>query len=348
MELLQLLKTNCPLEEDTSESYFEKIGTLLDISSIAAGSRIKRLLKKNNLPQGVNGVRLLIESPTVLEDTVSIDDISWRDMIPAIEQMKKLRGRNNASSHFIDVSVSTKNPICIIPFGDVHIGAIGTDYELFQKITDEIIKTPNLYIILMGDEIDLAIKLRSIAEVLTSVLTPELQIQFMKSWLNDIKHKVLFAVQGNHDARIKQFSGVDVPRNIITKVVPYSTGICHVNLQVGDVLYKIAAAHKFPGHSMWNVNHANKKYSAMQYPEGDIYLGAHTHRPGGAFDWESGKLKVYLNSATLKTHDEYAATWFSILTSPVYPCMVLHPNEKIIAPFISIKHWKALTLQETP
>lgn len=343
MELLTLIKENAPEEVDTSASYHEKIGNLLGISDIAAGSRIKRLLKKNNLPQGINGVRTLIESPVVIEDKVEIDDISWRDMLPAIEQMKNLRGRNTSSSHYIDVSVNTKNPICVIPFGDAHIGAIGTDYNLFQTITDEIIKTPNLYIILMGDELDLAIKLRSIAEIMTSVLTPELQIQFMKSWLNDIKHKVLFAVQGNHDARIKQVSGVDVPRNIITKVVPYSTGICHVNLQVGNITYKIAAAHKFPGHSMWNVNHANKKYGTMQYADGDIYMGAHTHRPGGAFDWESGKLKVYLNSATLKTKDEYAATWFSILTSPVYPCIVLDPNEKLISPFVSVKHWKALT-----
>lgn len=343
MELITLLKQHPPSENEITEEYYNRIAEVMDITFHAVDCRIRRLLKKNNYPQGINGLRELLGAPITVEDQIEIDDVSWRDMLPAIAQMKKLRSRNNASSHHIDVNVRTTDPICVIPFGDAHIGAIGTDYELFQRITDEIIETPNLYIILMGDELDLAIKLRSIAEVLTSVLTPELQVQFMRSWLEEIKHKVLFAIQGNHDARIKQFTGLDVPRNIITKVVPYSTGICHVNLKVGEVMYRIAAAHKFPGHSMWNVNHANKKYSAMQYPEGDIYMGAHTHRPGGAFDWESGRLKVYLNSATLKTKDEYAATWFSILTSPVYPCVVLHPNEKLIMPFVSVRHWKSLT-----
>lgn len=343
MELLELLKSNPPVSSDTNETYYEKIAEQLEISNSAAESRIRRLLKKNNYSQGINGLRELLNSPVIVEDDTSIEDISWRDMIPAMEQMKSLRKRNSGSSHFIDVEVSTKDPICIIPFGDVHIGAIGTDYNLFTKITEEIINTPNLYIILMGDELDLAIKLRSIAEVMTSLLTPELQVQFMKSWLHEIKHKVLFAVQGNHDARIKQLSGVDVPKNIIKKVVPYSTGICHVNLKVGDITYKVAAAHKFPGHSMWNVNHANKKYGTMQYPEGDIFLGAHTHRPGAAFDWESGKLKVYINSATLKTEDSYASTWFSILTTPIYPCVVVDPKQKLISPFVSVGHWKSIT-----
>lgn len=344
MKLIDYIKQHPPDDYESLESYCDSLSVTLEISSAATKSRIKRFLNKNNYPQGINGLRdLLSKEGITVEDTVILNDLHWREMLPAIAEMKRIRGLNNGSSHYLNVSVSTKDSICVIPFGDAHIGAIGTDYELFQKITDEIINTPNLYIILMGDELDLAIKLRSLAEVLTSILTPELQVQFMKSWLEDIKHKVLFAIQGNHDARLKQIAGVDVPRNIINKVVPYSTGICHVNLKVGDVVYKVAAAHKFPGHSMWNVNHANKKYSAMQYPEGDIYMGAHTHRPGGAFDWESGRLKVYLNSATLKTKDEYAATWFSILTSPVYPCVVLNPNEKLISPFVSVKHWKSLT-----
>jgi len=343
MNILEYIKTNPPNESEDTISYYDRVAQDLGITWDAADGRIRRLLKKNGYPQGINGVKEFLGAKNIVSDDVELSDLSWRDMLPAIHSMKNLRGSLKSSSHYINVDVSTQDPICIIPFGDAHIGAIGTDYELFQKITDEILNTPNLYIILMGDELDLAIKLRTIAEVLTSVLTPELQVQFVTSWLTEIKHKVLFAVQGNHDARIKQFTGLDVPQHIITKIVPYSTGICHVNLKVGKVLYKIAAAHKFPGHSMWNVNHANKKYSAMQYPEGDIYMGAHTHRPGGAFDWESGRLKVYLNSATLKTQDEYAATWFSILTSPVYPCVVLHPNEKLIMPFVSVRHWKSLT-----
>lgn len=342
MDFLNVLQSNPPTDSETSSEYYNRIAELAELTPEATRSRIRRLLSKNGYTGDFESLGLAIQSNRLLSDTVDIEDISWREMLPVIGSMKALRRRNNASSHYIDVKVTTDKSICVIPFGDAHIGAIGTDYELFRTMTDEIINTPDLYVILMGDELDLAIKMRSIAEVLTSVLTPELQVQFIRTWLEEIKHKVLFAVQGNHDYRIKQLAGVDLPRHIINKVVPYSTGICHVNLQVGEVVYKLAAAHKFPGHSMWNVNHANKKYSAMQYPDGDIYMGAHTHRPGGAFDWESGKLKVYLNSATMKTHDEYAATFFSILTTPVYPCVVLNPYEKMITPFVSVKHWKSL------
>jgi len=67
-------------------------------------------------------------------------------------------------------SIQTNVPICVVAIGDWHMGSWGTDYDLSQACTEEIINTPNLYVIIVGDMLQMAIKLRGVLEVSDNAL----------------------------------------------------------------------------------------------------------------------------------------------------------------------------------
>ena len=119
---------------------------------------------------------------------------NWREFLTPISGMQALSSILSKSTHKPNINIDTDVPICIVPLADFHIGAYGTDYSLLEKITDELLNTPNLYTILLGDELDLTIKLRSVAEVFSGVLTPEQQVAFARSWMEEVAPKVIAAI----------------------------------------------------------------------------------------------------------------------------------------------------------
>lgn len=270
---------------------------------------------------------------------------NWREFLTPISGMQALSSALSKTNHKPNITIDTDVPICIVPLADFHIGAYGTDYSLLEKITDELLSTPNLYTILLGDELDLTIKLRSVAEVFSGVLTPEQQVSFARSWMEEVAPKVIAAIAGNHDERTTQVSGISIHKDIFAKFVPWANGIMHIQLKVGDVTYNIAGNHTFRGYSMYNRTHGQKRFSREQYPDGDIYLAGHTHQPAYTWEMEHGKQKLYINTGTLKTNDSYAKTFFTLHSHPDFPCFVLYPREKRIIPLPSVAAWLSLTNQ---
>lgn len=279
------------------------------------------------------------ESKTAITDD---PDMSWRDMLSTIKNMQSINKSVSKVQQSPDIHLDAKEPICVVPLADFHLGAYGTDYTMLQRITDELLQTRNLYTILIGDELDFTIKMRSIPEMFSGVLTPEQQVSFCTSWFHEIKHKVIASIAGNHDLRAYNQSGVNIHRHIFSKFVPYSAGIMHIRLHLGDIVYNIAGNHFFKGYSMYNKTHGHKRFSREKYPEGDIYIAGHTHQPAYMWEMEHGKEKLYLNTGTLKTNDEYAKMFYTLTTHPRFPCFVLYPDRKKIVPLPSVADFISL------
>lgn len=232
-----------------------------------------------------------------------------------------------------------KNPIILATFSDQHIGSYGADYKKFIELTEEIINTPNLYVSLIGDELEMAIKLRSVLEAVGSqVLTPEMQEAFLESWLEEIRHKVAFATWSNHAVmRQESQAGTSSVKNMLARNVVYFNGIGHADLKVGKEIYKCAASHKFRGGSMFNRMHAQGRYVRQCASDRELVLMGDIHQPGFSSTEEGGHEAVYITAGTLHTNSGYAKRFFSLKTSPVFPCVVLHPDEHLMTPFKTIK-----------
>jgi len=284
-----------------------------------------------------NAQHVVSERPA--DNAVEMDGFGWREMLGKVQGMQHFKKSISKSNYSPDIHLKSDQPICIVPLADFHIGSYGTDYSHLERITDELVNTPNLYAILIGDELDLTIKLRSIPEVFSGVMTPEQQVAFCESWMEDIKEKVIASIAGNHDLRAYQQAGINVHKQIFAKFVPYSPGIMHIRLHLNDIVYNIAGNHTFRGYSMYNKLHGQKRFSREQWPEGDIYLAGHTHQPAYLWEIEHNKEKLYINTGTLKINDEYAKSRYSIHTHPAFPCFVLYPNVKRIVPYPSVRDW---------
>jgi hypothetical protein len=278
--------------------------------------------------------------PMIQHHDKKIGGINWRESITLIKQFQDLRSKASWSQHDANVTIGDgTSPVAIMFLSDMHIGAIGSDHEMFLELTDIILNTPNLYVAILGDVVEMAIKLRSVAEVCAQILDPFLQVEFMESWIEEIKHKVVFATWGNHESdRNEALSGNCPIKNIIARRVPYFSGLGHPNLMVGDQVYKMAASHKFQGVTATDCTAGCKKYLRQEYPEGEIAVQGDCHRAGVSIYNEGGKRRIAMTSGTL-IRSGFSQRYFSLKTSTAFPVLALWHDKHLAVPFMTIAEY---------
>lgn len=279
------------------------------------------------------------KQPPVVADK-KVGEFKWRKALKVVTAMQDLRSQSSFSQDYASIKLGDgKSPVILLGFGDQHIGSYGTNYKLFEEITDEIVNTPNLYVALMGDYLEMAIKLRGVLEVTSQVLTPEMQEAFLEDWLNEIKDKVAFATWDNHAVcRQESQAGTSNVKNILNRRFVYHNGIGHSDLIVGKEVYRCAASHKFSGGSMFNRMHAQGRYVRQMAHDRELVFMGDIHQWGFAATEDGGQERCYVTGGTLHQNSGYAKRFFSLTTSPHYPCVVLHPDKHEMVPFKSVKN----------
>lgn len=265
--------------------------------------------------------------------------VNWREMAKWARDGQDIKGRMSSSNDFGTIKLGDgSRPIILATFSDTHIGAWGSDYREFERMTNELITTPNLYVALLGDYCEFAIKLRSVLETTSQVFTPDMQLEFLEDWLMEIKPKVAFATWDNHAVeREEKQSGVSGVKRLLSKNVMYFNGIGHVDIRVGRETYKIAASHRFKqGSSTMNPCASMMRYMRFEGLDREICMQGDTHKPGMTQYKDGNLLRLCINAGTLHLNSGYAKRYFSLFTAPDYPCLVLYPDKHIAVPFWSI------------
>jgi len=288
----------------------------------------------------VNGIA---PSPPVLYTDKKVGEFNWREANVIIGEMQTLKQKAAWSQTFAEIAIDTDEPICILALSDAHIGDWATNHDLLEQITDEILATPNLYVALLGDMAQMAIKLRSVSEVTSNMLPPDLQLAYFDSWLNEIADRILFCTWDNHAVdREESASGISAFAKLQSKRFVYHSGIGHPDVRVGNQVYKFAVSHRFMGRSIENPCHAPMRYLRREGHDRDIAIMGDFHVPGIVKFVHGPTTKVAMNSGTFQLHSSYAKRWFSIFTHPVMPCVVLHPDRHEMTPLWSVAEWKAM------
>ena len=271
-----------------------------------------------------------------------VSDIHWRELSNFMKHKQDVNRKASYSQDFANIEIKTDKPACLLNLCDIHFGANGVDYELLEAYTDEIIKTEGLYVVLTGDLLETAIRMRNVKEVVNQ-LEPELQIAFLESWLDDIKDKVLWATWDNHTAsREESVTGFSVYKRIIgkEKQIVYHNGIGYVDLKVGEVTYKFVTSHKFNGRSMLNALHGQQRYMRFEAIDREIAMSGDSHKVGFAWYYDGDMERLAINGGTLHVNSGYAKRYFSLFSIPEFPCVVLYPDEKLFVPFKNLHVWK--------
>ena len=159
--------------------------------------------------------------------------------------------------------------------GDLHFNHPETDLERFRREIEVIRNTPNSYIILGGDLVD-GIFWGGERE---NNFNLNEEFGFMYSLFEELKGKVLFGVSGEHDSKWRAKTGGDI-YEIFTGITgaPYVKGIAEAEVDIKGIDYKIVAAHKMLGRSMYNKNHPTMRQSRFGLQGGDVYISCHTHK----------------------------------------------------------------------
>lgn len=272
-----------------------------------------------------------------------LPEYNWREWCKWIKDGQQLHKKSSFSQDFAKIDLGdVDGPICIANICDWHIGAHGTDYELLEKYTDEIINTPNLYIVLTGDMLETAIKLRGVKEVAGQIIEPEQQINFLASWLEDVKDKVLWATWDNHTVqREENVTGFSVYKRIIgkEKAIIYHNGIGYVDLKVGEQTYHIVSSHKFIGRSYLNPTHGQQRYMRFEGQDREIAMSGDSHKVAFSWYFDGEKERLAINGGTLHTSSGYAKRYFSLFTVPEFPCLVVFPDEHLFIPYKNLSTW---------
>lgn len=264
---------------------------------------------------------------------------SWREVTEPLQKLQTIFKGAKSSQDFAKFSIKTKEPICVVVLGDLHLGSWATDYNLFKQITDELVNTPNLYAILVGDLAQMSIKLRGVLEVSDNALPPKFQMMFLDDWLQEVKHKVICSTWDNHSVMREEVAvGYSKYAEIFSRHVIYHDNIGHTDIEVNGNVYKVAAAHFFRGRSELNPLHAHFKYMRFTGQDRDIVVAGDSHVPGMAEARISGRRRVAINCGSIQ-NGGYGKRFFSILNSPDFPCFQLSPNEYSVTPFWSVQEW---------
>lgn len=267
----------------------------------------------------------------------------WREWVPALEKMQELRSKASFSQDeaFIELGDGTR-PVALVCFSDQHMGAWSTNYRNLVRFTDEFLSIKDLYILLLGDIGQYAIKLRNVLEVSDNILPPEQQTQFIEDWLDEMQHKIVASVWDNHGVeRQESQAGESILKRILSRRVTYFNGIGHLDIKVGKQIYKVCASHKFRGRSMLNPVHAILRYMRFEGIDREIGFMGDSHVPGMAKYTDGPKVRVAVNSGSLQDNSGYAKRYFSLKTHDVFPCLVLDPDVHEATPYWSVKEWLA-------
>ncbi len=267
-------------------------------------------------------------------------EFNWQEWGEWIQEGQKLKRKASYSQQgTADIRLGDgKSPVILIQLGDLHMGSWGVDYGLLKSITEEIEETPNLYVALVGDLVEMAIKMRSVLEVMGQILPPEQQLAFLESWLEKIMPKVAFSCWCNHAVeREEKMTGISSVKNLLARGSVYFNGIGHPDVRVGDQVYKFAVSHKFRGSSMFDSSFGPKRYMRMETDDREIALQGDLHRPAISEYVEGSKHRLAITSGTLQLNSGYAQRYFSLKTFPVFPCIVLRHDRHEFIPFWNLK-----------
>lgn len=250
--------------------------------------------------------------PTVLQEWKSHDDRpTWEELLNYAQQGANLQHRLRPVNTRVKRVIETDRDIFVVHMSDFHLGAPTTDYELFMRTTDFILNNDQIFVIVVGSDLEFAIKqFRDASAVLNQVMPPWMQLEAYRLWLEEMLPKCLLINGDNHvDARMDRFFGsfdLNLPDGI-----PVCPGYAILKLFLDNgkntVKYMAVTAHQFRGSSIYHDLQPTFRLFRDVHPLADWYVTAHRHTPAymeGVFFQEARLLKPvqrFLVCGTFKT-----------------------------------------------
>lgn len=212
-----------------------------------------------------------------------------------------------AVEHRIEFS---EGPVCITGLGDLHCGGAGVDYALAREHAEVVAKTPGMYAGVLGDLADNFIYQWAMKIRLGTETTIPHEWHLVRLYLSWIAPKLLFAVDGNHDAWTRMLAGIDYFRDVVASARPdclYANDDLRFTLSVDGCEWPNRVRHKWRGTSIYNPTHGQERASLFDH-DFLVAWGAHTHTGSFVRTFNAaGRTGVAAQVNTYKVLDRYVA-----------------------------------------
>lgn len=276
-----------------------------------------------------------IEDPAITWDKKE-GNVHWTDFLKPLEELQSLHKRASGSQDTASIQYSGDGALPLLFISDWHIGSWGTSYAKLAMVTEKI-RRLGLRVAVLGDMLQMSIRLRGILEISDNALTPRDQMAFLRSWLDDLSDLILWATWDNHSVeREEDATGFSYYAELFKERTIYHSGIGHIDLTVGQETYHIASSHRFKGNTQQNPVNGAIKYMRFHGIDREIAVAGDSHTPA-LFEYADGPLpRLALNCGSLQGDSGYGKRHFSPYAHDWMPVVLFLPDTHLMIPFKSL------------
>lgn len=240
--------------------------------------------------------------PTFTAPILPSSDLPVEELLARRAAEFQHRREAEAARRWMRFSVNEAGPFGLAFVGDPHVDDNGCDIPTLMRHVEVLESTPGLFGVGMGDWTNNWTG--SLARLYAEQGTTKAQAYQLAEWLLR-KPFWLLLLRGNHD----MWSGAGDPLKwICNGAAPLLDWAAQFEVECGGVVWRIHAAHDFPGNSMWNKLHALLKKAKTTGHDADVYVAGHRHIYGLAEeqDEETGRIAWLMRAKGYKASDSYA------------------------------------------
>lgn len=242
------------------------------------------------------------------------DDALFDDLEKLAELSQSVRSRiDPVITH---ATIPLPGSAAILMAGCLHMGSRWTVHSMIREKLMEVMGLPGLHIGLFGDEVDdfISGSFAGAASVYDQALAPDLQRKMFELFIDRIKDRVLFGLWGQHGALWDKKQGWHYIKELYTRRgITYFDGQGYIKLYIGNQVYNVAVSHKFPGHSMYNPVHAQKRVLWQRFPNADLVVMGDKHT------WAVHQESIYQNEYFAGNRPSPYVTLLQIGTAKIGP-----------------------------
>jgi hypothetical protein len=267
-----------------------------------------------------------INTPTIIKESEHVFPDFMKKLeknVNVLDTLSKLVERvsehKTEDKDYCKIAIKTGKPIAVMKAADLHLGGLDVDYKSLLDHYTFLLKEPNFYLQLFGDDLNLMV-MHKMVGARHDALTPDEQCGLLVGMVNSLleKGKLLSMCWGNHEEFTEKSAGINLTKLLLSNKVPYFRGMGYIDLAVGDQTYPMAFTHKTRFNSFMNNLHGCKRlqqchaeYFGSNRPIAKEYITAHTHNPAVSYEGCLPEERIYYTKCgTFKTDDLYSQRFF--------------------------------------
>ena len=248
---------------------------------------IRYLAKYRELMEKKRGQILSQSSEEIKELLREYEEATERsiDDQPAYDQLQELAELWNIDKKLIDIEDvnywdltdhAVNGEVTVVFLGDVHWGSPHCNRKMLVDILKWISITPNAFVLLMGDMIEMSTKTSVGAGVYEQIRPPQEQIKETITFLKPIRHKILGYFSGNHEFRAYKDLGIDVA-DLISSVleIPYLGFTKLTTIKLGITITILPA--RMEQREQKTHTKLAKVFDLADIYDADLYVMGHVH-----------------------------------------------------------------------